>query len=122
MGALLLAPLDSGFSLVPTWPAHGWLFLLALGAQVTGWLLINYTLPHIEAWEASLLLVLQPGGTILWAYLLFGEVFSVSQWLGLVLVIAGVTAVTLARARSNRPAPGVQSAGPAAAVDVSAET
>ncbi len=121
VGALLLAPLDSGFSLVPTWPAHGWLILLALGAQVTGWLLINYTLPHIEAWEASLLLVLQPGGTILWAYLIFGEVFSISQWLGLLMVIVGVTTVTLARARSNRPVRGVQSAGPAAAVDVSAE-
>ena len=106
VGALLLAPLDGGFSLVPSWPSHGWLVLLALGAQVVGWLLINATLPLIEAWETSMLLVLQPAGTILWAYLIFAEVFSVSQWAGLVMVIAGVTAVTVARARSARlPSP-----------------
>lgn len=100
VGALLLAPLDGAFTLVPSWPSHGWLVLLALGAQVVGWLLINATLPLIEAWETSMLLVLQPAGTILWAYLIFSEVFSISQWAGLVMVIAGVTAVTVARARS----------------------
>jgi drug/metabolite transporter (DMT)-like permease len=103
VGSLLLAPLDSGFSLVPSWPSHGWLILLAVGAQVVGWLLINYTLPLIEAWETSLLLVLQPAGTILWAYLIFQEVFSISQWLGLTMVIAGVTAVTVARSREGMP-------------------
>ena len=99
VGSLLLAPLDSGFSLVPTWPSHGWLVLLALGAQVVGWLLINATLPLIEAWEASMLLVLQPAGTILWAYLILQEVFALTQWIGLVTVIAGVTVVTVARSR-----------------------
>jgi drug/metabolite transporter (DMT)-like permease len=102
VGSLLLAPIDGGFSLVPSWPSHGWLLLLALGAQVAGWLLINYTLPLIEAWETSLLLVLQPAGTILWAYLIFREIFSISQWAGLVMVIAGVTVVTVARARDTR--------------------
>jgi drug/metabolite transporter (DMT)-like permease len=102
VGSLLLAPLDGGFSLVPSWPSHGWLVLLALGAQVIGWLLINYTLPLIEAWETSLLLVLQPAGTILWAYLIFREVFSISQWAGLFMVIVGVTVVTVARARQTQ--------------------
>ena len=104
VASLLLAPLDGGFSLVPSWPSHGWLILLALGAQVAGWLLITSTLPHIEAWETSLLLVLQPAGTILWAYLIFQEVFSISQWAGLVMVIVGVTTVTVARAKETRPA------------------
>jgi len=99
VGALILSPLDGRFSLVPTWPSHLWLILLALGAQVVGWLLINATLPLIEAWETSMILVLQPAGTILWAYLIFAEVFSVSQWVGLVMVIVGVTVVTVARAR-----------------------
>ena len=119
-GALLLAPFDPDFSLVPAWPSHGWLILLALGAQVVGWMLINYTLPHIEAWETSLLLVLQPAGTILWAYLIFGETFSPSQSLGLVLVIAGVALVTVARARGSGG--GVPSAGPVSAADASTET
>jgi drug/metabolite transporter (DMT)-like permease len=105
VGALVLAPLDPAFSLVPSWPSHGWLLLLALGAQVIGWLLINGSLPHLEAWETSLLLVLQPAGTILWAYLIFQEVFSASQWVGLVMVVIGVTAVTVSRARSETVEP-----------------
>lgn len=101
VGAVLLVPFDSGFSLVPSWPSHGWLLGLALGAQVTGWLLITYVLPQLEAWETSLLLVLQPAGTILWAYLIFSEVFSLSQWIGLCLVVTGVVAVTVSHARAG---------------------
>jgi drug/metabolite transporter (DMT)-like permease len=98
VGALLLAPFDSGFSFAPQWPSHGWLLLLALGAQVTGWLLITYALPQLDAWESSLILVLQPAGTILWAYVILGEAFSASQWVGLILVVAGVTTVAASRA------------------------
>jgi len=104
VAAMLLAPLDGGFSLIPSWPSHGWLLALALGAQVTGWLLITYVLPQIEAWETSMLLVLQPAGTILWAYLIFSEVFSFSQWIGLCLVVIGVVAVTVSRAIAAREA------------------
>jgi drug/metabolite transporter (DMT)-like permease len=97
-GAVLLAPLDPSFSVVPSWPSHGWLIALALGAQVTGWLLITYALPQLELWETSLVLVLQPGATILWAYLILNEVFSISQWIGLCLVVVGVAVVTVSRA------------------------
>ena len=31
--------------LVPSWPSHGWLALLALTSQVVGWLLISVSLP-----------------------------------------------------------------------------
>lgn len=97
VGALLVAPFDSGFSIIPEWPGHGWLIALALGAQVLGWLLITYSLPRMEAWETSILLVLQPVGTVLWALLILGEGFSSLQWVGLVLVIGGVTAAALSR-------------------------
>ena len=107
VGALLMAPLDAGFSLVPSWPSHGWLVLLALGSQVVGWLLINATLPQIAAWETSMLLVLQPAATVLWAYLIFQEVFSVSQWAGLVMVISGVAVVTVSSSRTARQTPAV---------------
>lgn len=107
VGAMLLAPFDPGFSLVPSWPSHGWLLALAFGAQVAGWLLITYALPQLEVWESSLLLVLQPAGTILWAYLIFQEMFSASQWIGLFLVIFGVTTVTISRALdASRPRQG----------------
>ncbi len=104
LSALLLAPLDPEFSLLPEWPSHAWLVMLALGAQVAGWLLISHVLSRIEVWETSLTLVLQPAGTILWAYLIFGEVFSLGQSLGLVLVIGGVAAVAVSRVRqAERP-------------------
>ena len=39
-GALVCALFDPHFVLMPSWPAHLWLVLLALVSQVTGWLLI----------------------------------------------------------------------------------
>lgn len=103
IGGLLFAPLDSDFSFVPSWPAHGWLLLLALGAQVVAWLLIAYTLPRIAAWESSVVLVLQPAGTVLWAFLIFGETFSHIQWMGLLLLVAGVAAASTRSARTTLP-------------------
>ena len=35
--------------LVPTWPAHGWLFLVALTSQVAGYGLVNLSLPRLPA-------------------------------------------------------------------------
>jgi drug/metabolite transporter (DMT)-like permease len=105
VGALILSPLDGGFSLIPMWPAHAWIAALALGSQVAGWLLISWGLPKIDAWEASMLLVLQPAGTVLWAYLIFGEVFSVSQWVGILLVIVGVATVASPRRARRAAAP-----------------
>lgn len=73
-----------------SWPAHGWLLALALGSQVVGWLLISYALPRLPAVETSILLLLQPMATVLWAFVLFGEDLSVVQWLGVILVLIGV--------------------------------
>jgi drug/metabolite transporter (DMT)-like permease len=39
--AVVLAPVSGGLDLVPAWPSHGWLLLLAISSQVIGWLLIN---------------------------------------------------------------------------------
>jgi drug/metabolite transporter (DMT)-like permease len=104
VGALLLAPIDPAFSLVPSWPSHGWLLALALSAQVIGWLIITYVLPMIDAWESSMMLILEPALTVLWAFLVFSETFSLSQFTGLVLVIAGVAVVAASR-RGPGPVP-----------------
>ena len=73
-------------------------------AQVLGWLLITYALPRMEAWQTSVILVLQPAGTVLWALLILGEMFSALQWIGLVLVISGVAAAALSRLSEPLPA------------------
>jgi drug/metabolite transporter (DMT)-like permease len=82
-----------------SWPAHGWLITLAMGSQVAGWLLIAYALPRLPAIETSILLLIQPMATVLWGYLLFAEDLSDIQWLGVILVLAGVALPAVASAR-----------------------
>ena len=76
-------------------PEHGWLIALALGSQVIGWLLIAYALPRLPAIETSVLLLLQPALTILWAALLFEERLAPVQWLGASLVLGGIGLASL---------------------------
>jgi drug/metabolite transporter (DMT)-like permease len=95
LGALLAAPLDARFSLTPVLPAHYWLVLLALVAQVFGWLLIATALPRLPALETSVLLLVQPVFTVLWGVVFFSERLSAVQWIGAVIVLAGVASITL---------------------------
>jgi len=90
LGVLLLAPLDSGFSLAFSWPAHGWLIALALIGQTIGWLLIATALPRLAALETSVMLLIQPAATIIWARLIFGDRLSTVQLIGVAVVLAGV--------------------------------
>ena len=87
------------------WPAHGWLIAVALGSQVAGWLLIAYALSRLPAVETSILLLLQPMATVLWALLLFGENLSIVRWTGVVLLLTGVALPTAGSAlRASRKA------------------
>lgn len=94
LAAFLTSALVGGFSghldILWSWPAHGWLLALALGSQVVGWLLIGYALPRLPAVETSILLLLQPMATVLWAFFLFHEDLSTIQWWGVGLVLLGV--------------------------------
>ena len=85
---------SGGLDLAWSWPAHGWLLAAALGSQVSGWLLIAYALPRLPAVETSILLLLQPMATVLWAFLIFGENLSAVQWSGVLLLLAGVALPT----------------------------
>lgn len=86
--------IDPRFDLRPGWPAQGWLVLLALSVQVLGWLLITRGLPRLPALDSSILLVVQPMATTLWAFLIFHESLSVLQWTGVGLVLGGVAALS----------------------------
>jgi drug/metabolite transporter (DMT)-like permease len=97
LGALIVAPLDVQFSLAPSWPAHGWLFALAIVSQVVGWLLIGTALSRLAALEASVLLLMQPVFAIVWGRLFFQERLSIVQWCGTVLVLGGVAAISTGR-------------------------
>jgi drug/metabolite transporter (DMT)-like permease len=86
---------DPAFDLVPVWPAHGWLALLAIGSQVLGWWIILTVLPRLPALDTSVLLLVQPMLTVVWGRLWFEELLSPLQWAGVALVVLGVGVMTL---------------------------
>lgn len=90
VGTAAFGVFDPSFSLVPSWPAHGWLLALALGCQVVGWLLISHALPRLAALQTSVQMLVQPMLTVLWGRLIFAEYLSGLQWMGVTLVLGGV--------------------------------
>jgi drug/metabolite transporter (DMT)-like permease len=100
--------------LVPVWPGAGWLVTLALSSQVLGWLLISVSLPRLAAAQTSLLLTVQPVGSVALAAAIFGESPSGLQLSGVVLVLAGLLVATRpARAGRRRHAPAGEMPEPA---------
>jgi drug/metabolite transporter (DMT)-like permease len=103
LGALVCALFDRHFSIVPFWPAHLWLVLLAVVSQVVGWLMISAAIPQLPAIETSIMLLLQPVGSVLWGILLFGEHLSRLQWIGTAIVLGGVALHSLVGSREPEP-------------------
>jgi drug/metabolite transporter (DMT)-like permease len=90
--------------LVPSWPSHAWLVLLALTSQVLGWLLISVSLPRLPAALTSVLLLVQPVGAVGLAVLILDEQPSVLQLAGVAVVLAGICLATITLPR-RRVAP-----------------
>jgi drug/metabolite transporter (DMT)-like permease len=85
--------------LVPRWPGAGWLITLALTSQVFGWLLITVSLPRLPAALTSLLLTVQPVGSVALAALILSETPSVLQLGGVALVLLALLVATAPRRR-----------------------
>jgi drug/metabolite transporter (DMT)-like permease len=94
---LVIGDLD----MTPGWPAQGWLVLLALTAQVAGWLLIAISLPRLPAVVTSMVLMLQPLAALVLGAWLLGERPSAAQLGGCGLLLVGVVIGT---ARRRTPA------------------
>jgi drug/metabolite transporter (DMT)-like permease len=88
--------------LAPSWPAHAWLVLLALSAQVVGWLLISFSLPRVPAAVTSVVLTLQPVMSVLLAMLLLSEAPSSVQIAGVAVVLGGIALATVGLPRLGR--------------------
>ena len=86
------------------WPGHGWLIVLALTAQVAGWLLISSSLPRLPAAVTSVVLLLQPVGAMALAALVVNERPSLAQLAGAGAILAGVVIATASH-RGPQPAP-----------------
>jgi len=81
--------------LVPSWPAHGWLLLLGLSVQVMGWLLISISLPRLPAAVTSVVLTIQPIGSVLLGIWILSEAPSAFQLIGVLFIVAGLLMTTL---------------------------
>ena len=99
--ALIGLPLGE-LDLVPTLPAHAWLLLLALGVQVVGWLVISLSLPRLPAALTSVVLTIQPVGSVILGMLLLAEAPSAFQLLGTLCILAGLAIATLRRRDPRR--------------------
>ena len=107
--------------LVPTWPGAGWLITLAITSQVLGWLLITTSLPRLPAAMTSVLLTVQPVGSVALAALILGESPTVAQLAGVGAVLAGPTGRHRSDPGHARPAGGYPRKGPATLSDPALE-
>jgi drug/metabolite transporter (DMT)-like permease len=118
VGAVVLGLALHDFRLGPgtvTWPALGWLALLALTSQVVGWLLITVSMPRLAAGMIGALLLIQPAGSVALSYVILGERPSPLQLLGVALVLTGVAVAVTGRAGCAELAGRAGRAGRAAA-------
>ena len=91
--------------LTPSWPAHGWLLLLAVSAQALGWLVISVSLPRLPAARSSILLTIQPAASVVFAMILVDEDPSHVQLAGILVVLAGVLLSTGWKRAEATPVP-----------------
>ena len=92
---------------VPGWSSLAWLTVLALSAQVLGWLLISSSLPRLPAALTSVLLLAQPVAALLISAVVLAEAPKTVQLAGTGLVLLGVVLAT-----ATRPAPTAATATP----------
>ncbi|HVL91096.1 MAG TPA: DMT family transporter, partial [Actinomycetota bacterium] len=95
---------DGSLDVVPSWPSHGWLLALALTAQVSGWLLLSISLPRLPAALSSVLLLIQPVGSLVLGAIILGEDPSAVQFGGVALILAGVFLAARRRAPADAAA------------------
>jgi drug/metabolite transporter (DMT)-like permease len=114
-GCLVIGLAVGDLDLLPGAEAQLWLVVLALSAQVLGWVLIAVSLPRIPAVASSLLLMLQPLLAVLLAALLIDESPSALQLAGAASILAAVVLASARRRQRDRvvpvPAPATSAAG-----------
>jgi drug/metabolite transporter (DMT)-like permease len=87
--------------LAPAWPSAAWLVTLALTSQVVGWLLITVSLPRLPAAMTSMILTIQPIGSVALGAILLGQEPSALQLCGVALILMGLVSVAV---RGREPA------------------
>ncbi|MED1824360.1 DMT family transporter [Brevibacillus agri] len=93
-----------GYPLVG-YPAQdwGWFFCLALFPTLLGHSIFNWVIEWLNTTTISMGILGEPIGTAILAYFILGEVVTVPQWVGGLIIIAGIYLFI----RYNQPAKGV---------------
>jgi drug/metabolite transporter (DMT)-like permease len=104
---LLILSLTTG-SLLTGYSSHTYLMFLAaaLLPQLTGYLAMGYALGHLPASVVSPTMLGQPVLTALLAIPLLGETLQPVQWIGGLIVLAGIYLVHRSRETVPQPLPG----------------
>jgi len=102
-----VACLAAGFligdlNLSPRWPGAAWLIALALSSQVFGWLLITASLPRLPAALGSLLLAIQPVGSVILAAVILSESPTALQLAGVAVLLGALIVATSRTSASER--------------------
>jgi drug/metabolite transporter (DMT)-like permease len=97
--ALIAGLVIGDINLAPSWPSHAWLVVLALSSQVVGWLLISMSLPRLPAALTSVLLTVQPVGSVILGVILLSESPSLLQLAGVACIFSGIIVATARRQR-----------------------
>lgn len=106
LAAGLLAGADGAAAFQSAGPAaHAWLVVLAVVAQVGGWLFLSRALRELPAIETAVIMLLQPVLALAWGALVFGERAAGVQVAGVAVVLACVSFLSLLGARRGSVAP-----------------
>ncbi|MED1951025.1 DMT family transporter [Brevibacillus centrosporus] len=83
----------------------GWFFCLALFPTLLGHSIFNWIIKWLNTTTISMGILGEPIGTVILAYFILGEVVTPPQWIGGLIIIAGIYLFI----RYNQPAKGVSS-------------
>ncbi len=73
-----------------SWQAYGWTLALALGPQVAGHSTLNWALSYLSATFVSIVMLAEPIGSGILAFVILGEAITWSTAAGAALVLSGV--------------------------------
>ena len=95
---LLIIAWAGGDTLLPQSAGGWWTVIgLAITAQIIGQSLIAYAMAHLPAMLSSVGLLWQPVAATAFATVLVGEWLAGMQWIGALLILAGIAAARLSR-------------------------
>jgi len=94
---LFLSYIDQQNILMIRYEEIPWLILLAVGPMIGGHTMLNYILRFVKASIASLLIILEPVGAAILAFIFLGEKVPLIGVFGMIMAVSGVMIASLER-------------------------